>query len=63
MDAVIRPDQVQSRLKCSRSMVYKLIKENKIEAFKVGYAWRIYAQSLDEYIKTSHKSHRTHKYS
>ncbi len=57
---VLRPDQAMQRLCCSRSMVYKLIKKQQLEAFKVGSSWRIYAESVKNYIKTSHNKHSLH---
>jgi excisionase family DNA binding protein len=61
MDAVIRPDQVQLRLKCSRSMVYKLLENNELEGFKLGNSWRIFEKSLEEYVKRSRNSHKKHR--
>ena len=57
---ILRPDQAMKRLNCSRSMVYKLIKNGDVEAFRVGSTWRIYGQSLENYKKRSHTKHVSH---
>jgi excisionase family DNA binding protein len=59
MNEVIRPDQAQKRLACSRSMIYKLIRNGELEGFKVGSSWRIYEKSVKEYkfSRTVHTDH------
>jgi excisionase family DNA binding protein len=56
---ILRADQVEKRLSCSRSMVHKLIKQGKLDAFKLNSEWRIYAASVKRYI-SSHSSHTSH---
>ena len=57
---VLRPDQAMKRLNCSRSMVYKLIKNGDVEAFRVGSTWRIIGDSLEHYKQKSHTKHISH---
>ncbi len=57
---VLRPDQAMTRLNCSRSMLYKLIKNGDVEAFRVGTTWRITGKSLENYKKRSHTKHMAH---
>lgn len=59
-EPLLRPDQAMRRLSCSRSMIYKLIKNGKLEAIKNGSSWRIYPESLKNYIKNSHIEHMSH---
>ena len=48
---LLRADQVQRRLACSRSMVCKLLREKRLRGFKCGATWRVYENSLEEYIQ------------
>lgn len=50
-DKLLRADQVQKRLECSRSMVCKLLREGRLRGFKVGNDWRIYESSVHEYME------------
>lgn len=56
MDKLLRADQVQRRLSCSRSMVCKLLREGRLRGFKMGAEWRIYERSLDEYMVEQEKA-------
>jgi excisionase family DNA binding protein len=50
-DKLLRADQVQKRLACSRTTVCKLLREGHLRGFKVGSQWRIYESSLQRYIE------------
>lgn len=39
-------------LKIKESLCYKLLREGKIKAFKMGCDWKIPKQSLEDYIKS-----------
>jgi excisionase family DNA binding protein len=56
----LRVDQVQERLSCSKSMVYKLIKTKQVSAFRVGKSWRVHPDSVDDYKNNSHNAHISH---
>jgi excisionase family DNA binding protein len=49
-DEELYPHQVQARLVCSRSMVYKLLNMGEIQGRKVGCHWRITALSVRRYL-------------
>lgn len=48
---LLRADQVERRLACSRTTVCKLCREGHLRGFKVGSQWRIYEHSVQEYIE------------
>ena len=48
---LLRADQVERRLSCSRSMVCRLLREGRLRGFKVGSQWRIYSDSVEQYIQ------------
>lgn len=43
--------EVMEILRIKQSMVYKLLKEGHIKAFKMGSDWKIPEAALEEYIK------------
>lgn len=53
---ILRAHQVEKLLACSRSFVCRLLREGQLRGFKVGSQWRIYGDSLREYIKSSDNS-------
>lgn len=50
-DKLLRTDQVQRRLNCSRSMVCKLLREGKLRGLRLGNAWRVHESSVNSYIE------------
>lgn len=50
---LLRADQVERLLSCSRTTVCKLLREGHLRGFKVGAQWRIYEHSVQEYIEKS----------
>ena len=41
--------EVASRWKCSRDVVYDLLKTGKLKGFKVGGLWRIREDAINQY--------------
>jgi excisionase family DNA binding protein len=37
-------------LRCSQATIYRLVKERKIPAFKLGTDWRFFLSDIDEWI-------------
>jgi excisionase family DNA binding protein len=37
-------------LRCHRSLIYRLLKERKIPAFRLGGDWRFFRPAIDEWI-------------
>lgn len=50
MDELLRVDEVAARLRVSRWMVYRLIKERRLVSVKVGNCRRIAPESVAAYI-------------
>lgn len=56
MNEAILPDyltvgEVSESLRLGPSTIYKLLKENKLPARKIGGRWRISRRALDEWIE------------
>lgn len=47
--------EVMERLRISRTLFYRMIKERKIEGFKEGNKYKVSAESVDRYIATRMK--------
>lgn len=48
---VLHVSDAASVLSCSSEVIYKLIHENKLPAYKTGRAWKIPEESIENYIK------------
>jgi excisionase family DNA binding protein len=51
MAAVMTSDEVAHFLKISSSTVYRLVKEKRIPAFKLGSDWRFNLDSIEEWVR------------
>ena len=49
-DTLITPENVADMLGCGMNTTYKLLKEGKIKAMRIGRAWKIPKRSVQEYI-------------
>ena len=47
---VIHVSDAASLLSCSSQVIYKLIANKEIDAYKAGRTWKIYYQSILDYI-------------
>jgi len=63
IEQLLRVDQVAEVLQVHPQTVYGLIRNGKIRAAKVGRAWRIKPEAIDDYLKdqmqANEKSDRT----
>lgn len=49
-DTLITPENVADMLGCGMNTTYKLLKEGKIKAMRIGRAWKIPKRAVQEYI-------------
>lgn len=56
-DKIYTVPEVQEMLGISRTYAYRLVKEGKIEAFRVGKSWRITESALQAFI-SEHSNRR-----
>ena len=47
---VLHVSEAASVLACSSKVIYDLIHEGKIKAYRTGKAWKIPEKSIDDYI-------------
>jgi len=48
---VLTIDELSAYLKISKSTLYKLVRERKIPAQKVGRHWRFHKEAIDKWLK------------
>jgi excisionase family DNA binding protein len=48
---ILTVEEVAKRLRVSHQTVRKLIEEKKLEAFRVGFKWRITEEALERFIQ------------
>lgn len=53
--------EVAKYLDINRETVYRLAREGKIPAFKIGYDWRFHKKSIDKWIADKERFHRNKK--
>lgn len=53
LDRILTVDEVAEYLKLGKSTVYKLLKQGKIPARKVGGGWRFSKLRIDEWMENS----------
>lgn len=49
-DTLITPENVADMLGCGMNTTYRLLKEGKIKAMRIGRAWKIPKRAVQEYI-------------
>lgn len=49
--AILRPDEVADELRVSRDTIYRLIREGKLVAIRVGFQLRIRAEDYREFTR------------
>jgi excisionase family DNA binding protein len=54
-DEIITLNELAQYLKVHVSTIYKLLKENKIPAFRVGSDWRFSRREIDRWMLTQQK--------
>ncbi len=47
---IVHVSEASSFLACSSKVIYDLIRDGKIKAYKTGRAWKIPEKSIDDYI-------------
>ena len=48
---LITVDELCESLMIGKNAAYKLLKEGRIKSFRIGRAWKIPRESLDDFIK------------
>jgi excisionase family DNA binding protein len=51
MSAVMKLEEVAEYLKVHSSTIYRLLRDHKIPAFKMGNDWRFNKESIDHWIE------------
>lgn len=51
-EKLISLKEVMNILKIGKNTAYKLLNDNKIEAFRIGNKWKIPRTSVDKYIQS-----------
>ena len=49
--AILTVDEISVYLKIPRSTIYKLVREGKIPAQKIGRHWRFRKEAIDHWLK------------
>ncbi len=52
---VLTIEELSKYLKIPKSTLYKLVREGKMPSQKIGRHWRFYKESIDQWLKQSHK--------
>ena len=52
---IMTPKEAAEYLKVSKPTIYKLLRQRKIPARRLGYQWRIWKVALDEFLKEGDK--------
>jgi excisionase family DNA binding protein len=53
-DSIMTVDEVAQFLRIHKTTVYRLLKESKIPAFRVGSDWRFNREEIDRWIQLPH---------
>ena len=53
----LRVDEVARRFGVNVTTVYRLVRQGKLPAFKVGNQWRFSAVRLEEWVATHERGH------
>ena len=53
---ILKVDEVSDMLQISQTKCYQLLRNGKIPAFKLGGAWRIHSEKLDEWLRLQAKN-------
>jgi excisionase family DNA binding protein len=54
IDSIMTVDEVAQFLRIHKTTVYRLLKESKIPAFRVGSDWRFNREEIDRWIQLPH---------
>lgn len=49
-ETLITPQEASDMIGCGMNSIYKLLKEQKIKALRIGRRWKIPRQAIQEYI-------------
>ena len=52
--AILTVDEISVYLKIPRSTIYKLVREGKIPAQKIGRHWRFRKEAIDHWLEQKH---------
>ena len=50
---IMKFEEVMKYLDVGKSTLYKLLRNGEIQSFKIGKAWKIPKQSVDEFVSKS----------
>jgi excisionase family DNA binding protein len=45
-----------TKLRCHPATIYRLVKQRKLPAFRVGYDWRFSSQTIESWIEAQHSN-------
>ena len=49
-DVVITPEEAASMLGCGMNTIYRILKEGKLKAMRIGRHWKIPKRAVQEFI-------------
>jgi excisionase family DNA binding protein len=54
-EEILTPIELAKYLRVRRNTIYRLLRENKIPAFRVGSEWRFSSRQIDQWINSQQK--------
>jgi excisionase family DNA binding protein len=48
--------ELATKLRCHPATIYRLVKQRKLPAFRVGYDWRFSSQTIESWIEAQHSN-------